>query len=106
MLFARIKLDQTNYTALDNWQYIPEPNTVELDNLYRTYCRYKKFRSFMPIFDSEYTDPNSDIIGYYHNNKLVAFSLIKRYNEHNAECIQFAWDYANPELHLGLKRAY
>lgn len=103
MLFARINLYKTNYTALDNWQYITDPDTVELDNLYRTYCRYKKFRSFMPIFDSEYTDPSSDIIGYYHNNKLVAFSLIKRYNELNAECVQFAWDYANPELHLGLK---
>ena len=103
MLFARINLYKTNYTALDNWQYITDPDTVELDNLYRTYCRYKKFRSFMPIFDSEYTDPNSDVIGYYHNNKLVAFSLIKRYNELNAECVQFAWDYANPELHLGLK---
>jgi hypothetical protein len=103
MLFARIDLYKTNYSQLDNWKYIPNPDTAELDNIYHTYCRYKKFRSFMPIFDSEYTDPKNDIIGYYHKEKLVAFSLITRYNKHNAECVQFAWNYATPGLHLGLK---
>jgi hypothetical protein len=34
----------------------------------------------MPIFDSRYTDPMTDVIGYYDHNKLVAFSLIKRYD--------------------------
>jgi arginyl-tRNA--protein-N-Asp/Glu arginylyltransferase len=57
----------------------------------------------MPIFAVEYTDPNSDVIGYYSDNKLVAFSLIKRYSDTEAECVQFAWDYANPKLRLGMK---
>jgi hypothetical protein len=56
----------------------------------------------MPIFDSEYTDPTMDILGYHHNDKLVAFSLIKCYSNTEAECIQFAWDYVNPELRLGI----
>jgi hypothetical protein len=56
----------------------------------------------MPIFASEYTDPKSDVIGYYNNEKLVAFSLIKRYSDIEAECIQFAWNYANPQLRLGI----
>jgi arginyl-tRNA--protein-N-Asp/Glu arginylyltransferase len=56
----------------------------------------------MPIFAIEYTDPNSDIIGYYDDDKLVAFSLIKRYSNTEAECVQFAWNYSNPELHLGM----
>lgn len=103
MLFARIDLTKTNYSQLDNWQYITDPNPNELDDIYRTYCQHKKFRSFMPIFDSEYTDPKNDIIGYYHQKKLVAFSLITRYNKHNAECVQFAWNYVTPSLHLGLK---
>ena len=56
----------------------------------------------MPIFDSEYTDAKNDIIGYYNNDKLIAFSLIKRYSTTEAECIQFAWDYADPKLTLGI----
>lgn len=56
----------------------------------------------MPIFDSEYTDPNNDIIGYYEQSKLVAFSLIRRYNDNEAECVQFAWNYSNPRSRLGI----
>ena len=56
----------------------------------------------MPIFDSEYTDPGNRIIGYYVNGELVAFSLIKLFNKYNAECVQFAWDYGNHKLRLGI----
>ena len=102
MLYARVDLSKTNYTELDNYQFIKNPNIKQLDELYTQYCRYKKFRSVMPIFSVEYNDPNSDVIGYYNDNKLVAFSLIKRYSNTEAECVQFAWNYANPELHLGI----
>ena len=57
----------------------------------------------MPIFPEEYTAEHNDVIGYYNNSQLVAFSLIHRYNEKNAECVQFAWDYADPELQLGIE---
>lgn len=87
---------------MDNWDYIKNPNIDQLNLLYAEYCRYKKFSSVMPIFDSEYSDPNIDVIGYYDNTKLVAFSLIKRYSIHEAECIQFAWNYSNPQLGLGI----
>lgn len=57
----------------------------------------------MPIFDSQYTDANNDILGYYDNSgKLVAFSLVRRHDKVNAESVQFAWDYANPKLRLGI----
>ena len=57
----------------------------------------------MPIFNSRYTDPMTDVIGYYDQDKLVAFSLIKRYDEENALCDQFAWNYSNPKLRLGIE---
>ena len=57
----------------------------------------------MPIFDSRYTDPMTDVIGYYDQARLVAFSLIKRYDQHNALCDQFAWTYHNPRLRLGVE---
>jgi hypothetical protein len=56
----------------------------------------------MPIFDSQYTDPSNTVIGYSSNNELVAFSLVRRFDTDNAESIQFAWDYKEPKLRLGI----
>jgi hypothetical protein len=102
--FARIDLSKTNYSADQvDWYYITEPDPAVLDDIYRTYCIYKHFASVMPMFHSRYTDPMTDIIGYREEGKLVAFSLIKRYDEHNALCDQFAWTYHNPKTRLGIE---
>ena len=101
--FARIDLSQTNYTPTVKWEYLRDPDIPRLNLIYRDYCKYKHFASVMPIFDSRYTDPMTDVIGYYDNNKLVAFSLIKRYDNENALCDQFAWNYHNPRLRLGIE---
>jgi hypothetical protein len=57
----------------------------------------------MPIFDSEYTNISNDVIGYRQNDKLIAFSIITKYDKDNIEAVQFAWDYKNPELRLGIE---
>lgn len=106
--FARINLEQTNYSYMKEgqWGWIPTPDPLmikKLDDIYIQYCRYKQFRSFMPIFSTEYTDKSMQVIGYYDNEELVAFSLIKRHTREDVEAIQFAWNYENPKLHLGLK---
>jgi hypothetical protein len=101
MKYARIDLSKTDYTQLPNSKLITEPNPIELERIYNTYCVYKKFKSVMPIFEEEYTDPRNDVIGYYDNNQLVAFSLIRKYDKENCEAVQFAWDYVNPKLQLG-----
>ena len=101
--FARIDLSQTNYKINVEWMYMPKPDIAALNAIYRAYCTYKRFASVMPIFDSRYTDPATDVIGYYDRAKLVAFSLIKRYDEHNALCDQFAWTYHDPKLRLGIE---
>lgn len=103
MKYARIDLSKTNYTQIDNWKYITNPNIDELNTIYLKYCRYKQFKSVMPIFDSQYSDSNTDVLGYYINDALVAFSLIRKYDQHNAECVQFAWDYADPKTRLGIE---
>ena len=100
MKYARIDLSKTDYKQIDNWQYITNPNINELNRIYLEYCRYKQFKSVMPIFDSQYLDQNTDILGYYDNDRLIAFSLIRKYDQYNAECAQFAWDYACPEIRL------
>lgn len=105
MIYARIRLEETDYAQMFNgWGYIDDPNIDQLNALYIKYCRHKKFASFMPIFDSEYIDEKNDLIGYYnHEKELIAFSLIRRYDAENAECIQFAWNYENPRMRLGIE---
>jgi len=100
MIYARIRLADTNYSILDNFEFIVNPNPIELERIYNTYCAHKKFRSVMPIFTEEYF--TNDVLGYYDQDKLVAFSLMRVYNNKNVEAIQFAWDYQNPKLHLGI----
>lgn len=101
--FARIDLSKTNYEPTVTWEYLREPDVTKLNTIYRDYCKYKHFASVMPIFDSRYTDPATDVIGYYDGDKLAAFSLIRRYDKENALCDQFAWNYNNPRLRLGIE---
>ena len=101
--FARINLEKNIDRATVKWAYLKNPNVAELQDIYRTYCIYKHFASVMPLFDSQFTDPDTDVLGYYDNELLVAFSIIKRYDDQNALCAQFAWNYRNPKLRLGIE---
>ena len=101
--FARINLAQTTYRPTVNWEYLLEPNIAQLQDIYRTYCIYKHFASVMPLFDSQFTDPNTDVIGYSEDGQLVAFSLMKRYDDKNVLASQFAWTYHNPRTRLGIE---
>jgi len=96
-------LEKTNYTPTVDWYYITEPDITVLNDIYRTYCIYKHFGSVIPIFDSQYLDPDTDLIGYRDQGRLVAWSMIKRYDRHNALCAQFAWTYHNPKTRLGIE---
>ena len=101
--FARIVLDQTTHKPTVDWEYLREPNIVQLRDIYRTYCIYKHFASVMPLFDSQFTDPMTDVIGYRELGELVAFSLMKRYDKENVLASQFAWTYHNPRTRLGVE---
>jgi len=101
--FARINLSETNYEESVKWQYLRVPDIELLNTIYKDYCVHKRFASVMPIFDSRYLDPMTDVLGYYDANQLVAFSLIRRYDKENALCDQFAWHYNNPRLRLGIE---
>jgi len=73
-----------------------------LQNIYRKYCAYKKFTSVMPLFHGLIFDKNTDIISYYPEDTFCAFSIVKKYDIENAESLQFAWDYSNPDIKLGI----
>jgi hypothetical protein len=101
--FARINLKQTTYQTSVDWEYLRDPNIPALQDIYRTYCIYKHFASVMPLFESQFTDPMTDIIGYREYGELVAFSLMKRYDDKNVLASQFAWTYHNPKSRLGVE---
>ena len=101
--YARINLDKTNYSKMstEDSRLLDNPDPKELNEIYYKYCDKHKFNSVMPMFDKDYY--SNDIFGYYDNSTLVAFSMIEIHDDKNAEAIQFAWDYVNPKLKLGLK---
>ena len=101
--YARIKLAETRYQPTVDWEYLRDPNIAQLKDIYRTYCIYKHFASVMPLFDSQFTDPDTDVIGYKEAGELVAFSLMKRYDNKNVLASQFAWTYHNPRTRLGIE---
>jgi hypothetical protein len=102
-MYARIDLKRTDYTQMANARIDRDPQVDQLQHIYHSYCRHKQFLSVMPIFDSEYTDSSNDVIVYSDQQNVIAFSLLRRYDSHNVEAIQFAWDYADPSLRLGIR---
>jgi hypothetical protein len=100
---ARIRLQETTYQPTVDWEYLREPNIPVLKDIYRTYCIYKHFASVMPLFDSQFTDAMTDVLGYKEQGTLVAFSLIRRLDDQNVLASQFAWTYHNPRTRLGIE---
>ena len=101
MKFCRIDLDKTNYSKLNNWKLHSE-STHEYSRIYSEYCAHKNFDSVMPVFSSQYLDPRIEMICYY-DTKFVAWDMIRLHDSFNAEALQFAWDYKNPDLKLGIE---
>lgn len=105
MQYCRVNLVQGLYQSIHHWKYlnVVESDIEELNSIYKRYCEYKKFSSVMPIFNSEYLDSSIEKIGYFHEDRLIAFSLVKIFDSENAELMQFAWTYQNPKMRLGIK---
>ena len=107
MKFCRIDLSKTNYSTVRDAYHMSimerDASMDQLKEIYRKYCAYKQFGSVMPLFEGMLLDKYIDVIAYYPNDKLCAFSIVKRYDRENAEALQFAWDYNNPDLRLGIE---
>ena len=107
MKYCRIDLSKTNYAKLDYGQNLSmvarDDRMDDLKEIYRKYCEYKNFESVMPLFEGMIFDKYTDVMCYYPTGNLSAFSIIKRYDRLNAESLQFAWDYAYPDLKLGIR---
>ena len=101
--YCRIDLSKTDYMPLLTAKVLDQPNINQLQNIYKKYCKYKQFKSVEPMFDLEFIWDHNDVIGYYSKDKLVAWSLVTKYDRYSVYAVQFAWDYANPRLGLGIK---
>lgn len=99
--YCRIDLSKTNYKLLESARLLTNPDINELQTIFKQYCDYKQFKSVEPMWPAEFIWEHNDVIGYYSKNKLVAWSLVTKYDEHNVYAVQFAWNYANPRLSLG-----
>ena len=101
MMYCRIKLSKTNYQTYDYAYIEDKPNLKKIQDIYKKYCDYKKFKSVQPLFANDIKVHK--VMVYYDEGKFVAFSLLYELDKHNIEALQFAWDYKNPKLRLGIK---
>lgn len=103
--YCRINLAKTNYSPYVNAKLLTkleiQENFSKIQAIYIDYCRYKKFTSVVPLFIEEFLDDKTDVFGYY-DNDLIAWSLIYKFNTKNIENIQFAWNYKDPKIRLGI----
>lgn len=102
-LYTRINLEKTDYEVSLPMATILKPNVYELREIYFDYCRYKQFPSVPVIHDAEIINDDIEVVGYYDQGKLVAFSLFRIFDHSNIENLQFAWNYHNPKLRYGIK---
>lgn len=105
--YCYIDLSETDYKAsytdhklFQEFEKVPEEKMLDI---YQQYADYKKFKSLWPIYPEEFTAKQNDIIGYYDQNRLVAWSMIYKINAEVIEALQFAWNYENPKLELGIQ---
>jgi len=101
--FGRIDLGNTDYVAVTDWEIFSDPPIEELLRIYREYCRHKHFLSVIPMIPGRFLDAATDVIGYRDQGRLVAWSMIRRWDQHNVLSDHFAWDYRNPQLRLGIR---
>ena len=107
MKFCRIDLSKTHYKTLPYGHLLlnieKDDKMDRLQEIYKKYCTHKEFESVVPLFSGMIFDKYTDVMCYYPDDKFSAFSLIKHYDRENVEALQFAWDYSNPELRLGIE---
>ncbi len=103
---CRINLTETNYKQLP-FEFLNNNDFVSCESIYKKYIEYLNIENPHPIFQEEWdrdSKYNSDVLGYYHEGVLIAWSLIYKFpSKLSVVADQFAWDYNNPKLKLGYR---
>jgi len=102
MKFCRIDLSKTNYSLYPSAERFTWASGLEpYESIYQDYCAHKQFESVMPLFLQQFQDSHNDTHVYRNGSDIVAWSLCRRWDKHNVESLQFAWNYQQPALELG-----
>ena len=101
--FGRIDLSKTHYVNDIDCRLLDPVPVNDVQRVYRDYCVHKRFLSVMPMLPGRLTDANTEIIGYYDQDRLVAWSMYRLWDHENILSDHFAWDYRNPKLRLGIR---
>lgn len=104
MKHGRVDLHKTNYIPDTTYVIFDQPPIDDLLEIYRQYCLYHEFESAWPYYPEQFSrDHTNEIIGYYNQGDLVAWSMVYIINDNVCEACQFAWDYKHPRLRLGIR---
>lgn len=105
-MICRINLAKTNYKQIP-FSFLSSEHFPVCEQIYKKYLQYNNIENPHPVFAEEWDNKakyNSDVLGYYVDSLLVAWSLIYKFpSKKTVLADQFAWDYANPKLKLGYK---
>ena len=101
--FGRIDLAKTTYVGEVDWMFLNPVPVLDVQRVYKDYCAHKHFQSVMPMISGRLTAPNTEIIGYHDQGRLVAWSMYRVWDNENILSDHFAWDYRNPKLRLGIR---
>lgn len=101
--FGRVDLSKTDYVCDLDWHLLDPVPVDDVHKVYRDYCVHKHFQSVMPMIAGRLTAPNTELIGYYDQQRLVAWSMYRIWDSENILSDHFAWDYRNPRLRLGIR---
>ena len=101
MKFGRIDLTKTTYSVTLEAHLLNPVPIDEINRVYKQYCLYKNFKSIMPMIPGRFLIPNTEVFGYYEQEKLIAWSMYRIWDKENIVIDHHAWDYNNPKLRIG-----
>ena len=101
--FGRIDLERTQYVSDLDWRLLDPVPVNDVLRIYREYCLHKHFASVIPMIPGRLTAPGTEIIGYHHRERLVAWSMYRVWDDQNILSDHFAWDYRDSRLRLGIR---
>lgn len=102
MKFGRIDLTKTTYSITLDAQLLNPVPVEEINRVYKAYCLHKNFKSVMPMVPGRFSVPNTEVFGYYNQDRLMAWSMYRIWDNENIVIDHHAWDYENPKLRIGL----
>lgn len=103
MKYGRIDLTKTTYDIVLDAQLLNPVPFDDVNRVYKIYCLHKNFKSVIPMVPGRFTIPNTEVYGYYNQDKLIAWSMYRIWDKENIVIDHHAWDYENPELRIGLR---